>query len=87
MIRADDTPRWPDGHPQLPWCEQGGDYALAATIGTNRINQQNLRNSTAPSQIPFGSGFAAPLLLRLLCWIPDKLALNTSLAAPVLWVA
>jgi hypothetical protein len=40
-------------------------------------------NFTVPSQVPLGASSATPLPLRLLCWIPDKLALSRSLTAPL----
>jgi hypothetical protein len=46
-------------------------------------NEPDKTNFTVPSQVSLGASSATPLPLRLLCWIPDKLALSRSLTAPL----
>jgi hypothetical protein len=46
-------------------------------------NKTDKANFTVPSPVSLGASSAAPLPLRLLSWIPDKLALSGSLAAPL----
>jgi hypothetical protein len=59
-------------------------YAFGDHVGLSRQpTKLTLLTTLASIEVPLGVSSWAPLLLRLLCWIPDKLALSRSLAGPL----